>query len=637
MRTISIKNICLCICLIFSSIAAFGQKDSNDTRTGHTATINHVAFSPDGKFLASASSDHTIQIWEIRSGKIVLKIDASESVYAVAFSPDGKLIAGGTSEKVKLWDAKTGKQLKNSEEDSFGNLYVATSIAFSSDGKLLAAGSGGEGSEVVVWDIETGEESYRLAKAKSPIAFNKSGTRLATASGDDLIKIWDVESGDKIRTIEGAGVVVALAFNPNGRTIASIGGDEGSYEIKSWSVADGKQQEDFSPEIKPHGGFAFAPDGQSIIVADKVDYSAAIKSLDAETGAEQEDYGTVLAGFGDAFALSADGKMLAFSDSSGLNVAVLDLEAKEEIAVLKGHSVFAKSLAFSRDGKTLTAAYTDGSIAQWNAENGQLKKYISVKESERSVSDKLFLNSDGGILTTATYNQIDFYDIAAGEVVSAENSSLAFGDALKFSSDSKTLAAGGSNDITLYEVSSGRTLQKYDFPAALKNSADSDYLFPKPVFGKDGKFIAGVAKTGIVFWNLTTGKILRTIKKDFGDVAKADFSPNGKILVISTTYPHSITVVNAATGATIYKLEAHDAEFDISADGKILASSVSYEKLALTDLVSGKMLRAIKTDGEIYTLSAISFSPNNLILAVSGDNGITLYKTATGEKIRSMK
>lgn len=647
MLNMSKKTIYLCICLLLSTIAIFGQNESNDTRSGHTATINQVAFSPDGKFLASASSDHTIQIWEIGSGKIVLKIDAADSVYAVAFSPDGKFIAGGTGEKVKLWDAKTGKEIHSSEETSFGSLYVANSVAFSPDGKLLAAGNEGEDNEVVVWDVETGEESYRLTKAKSPITFNKSGTRLATASGDDLIKIWDVETSEKIRTIEGTGKTIALAFNPNGRTLVSVGENSGEREIMTWSVANGAQLEEFSPEFKLQGGCAFTPDGQSIVVVGHIEYDAVsivytgntgrreIKFLDAETGAEQDNFVTELSDFGNAFALSTDGKKIAFSDSSGLNVFVLDWETKEQIAALKGHSISVEIVAFSRDGKTLTGIYKDGSVVHWDTASGQLKKYVLLKkESNWSGFEGMYLDANGSVLAKNNYNQVLFYDTADGTFFSSEEADECYHRNFAFSSDSKTLLAGTSKGLELFELSTGKILKKYALPVSLELS---DAVMP--VFGKDGKTIVGITKTGITFWNMTKGKILRTIKKDFGedDIKNAVFSPDGKFLIISTgIYQTTILAVKVATGANLYKIEAYNQAFDISSDGKMLALHVSYDKLILTNLLSGKSLREIKDD-ELQTQSAIRFSHDNSILAVGGETGITLYKTATGEKIRSIK
>jgi|GEM_PF-3434755 len=161
----------------------------------HKDSVNSVSFSPDGKLLASGSSDHTIKLWEVATGKLLKTLEGHKgSVYSVSFSPDGKLLASGSYDKtIKLWEVASGKLLKTLE----GHKGLVKSVSFSPDGKLLASGS-----------------------------------------GDNTIKLWEVASGKLLKTLEGhKNYVISVSFSPDGKLLASGSWD---HTIKLWDVASGK-------------------------------------------------------------------------------------------------------------------------------------------------------------------------------------------------------------------------------------------------------------------------------------------------------------------------------------------------------------------------------------------------------------
>jgi WD40 repeat protein len=162
------------------------------TLTGYTSDVWSVAFSPDGRLLASGSNDKTIKLWEVASGSLVRTLSGhTDWVRSVAFSPDGRLLASGSyDDTIKLWEVASGREVRTLT----GHTGWVWSMAFSPDGRLLASGS-----------------------------------------NDKTIKLWDVASGREVRTLTGhTNWVNSVAFSPDGRLLAS-----GSYkEIRLWDISD---------------------------------------------------------------------------------------------------------------------------------------------------------------------------------------------------------------------------------------------------------------------------------------------------------------------------------------------------------------------------------------------------------------
>jgi WD40 repeat protein len=211
-------------------------------------SVYSVAFSPDGRLLASGSDDKTIKLWDVASGREVRTLSGHTSwVNSVAFSPDGRLLASGSSDQtIKLWDVASGREVRTLT----GHISPVESVAFSPDGRLLASGScgryeSGRGcvqGEIKLWDVASGSLVRTLSGHTGgvrSVAFSPDGRLLASGSKDTTIKLWEVASGREVRTLSGhTDWVLSVAFSPDGRLLASGSDDK---TIKLWEVASGRE------------------------------------------------------------------------------------------------------------------------------------------------------------------------------------------------------------------------------------------------------------------------------------------------------------------------------------------------------------------------------------------------------------
>jgi WD40 repeat protein len=282
--------------------------------------VYSVAFSPDGKTLASGAGDGTIKMWSMADGRELRTLSSnSEQVYSVAFSPDGKALASGLGDHtIRLWDVNTGKEIRTLS----GHDFEVRSVAFSPDGNVLASGAG---TNIKLWKVNTGKEIRTLSGhygAVYSVAFSPDGKTLASGSNDNFVMMWDIESGKQIQSIhDHSFLVLSVAFSPDGKLLAS-----GSWD-------------------------------------------RTIKLRDAVTGKEIR---TPLGYYGRIYsvAFSPDGKTIASGSDDNI-IKLWDVESGTEIRTLVGHTGTVNSVAFSPDGRTLASGSEDRTVKLWNVMDGQ--------------------------------------------------------------------------------------------------------------------------------------------------------------------------------------------------------------------------------------------------------------------------
>src|SRR5262245_25116494 len=443
----------------------------------------------------------------------------NSTVFSVAFSPDGRRLATGSkASAVKLWDAATGQELLTLKGDSN---YV-WSVAFSPDGKRLATGS--EDHTAKLWDAATGQELLTLKGHSGPVmsvAFSPDGKKLATGSKDPIVKLWDTVTGQELLTLKGqSGTAFSVAFSPDGRRLATGRED---LRVNLWDAATGQEL----LTLKGHSNYvwsvAFSPDGKRLATG-SLDHTA--KLWDAATGQELL---TLKGHLRDvrSVAFSPDGKRLA-TGSEDNTVKLWEAATGQELLTLKGHSAFVRSVTFSPDGKRLATGSSDGTVKLWDAATDQ--ELLTLKGHSSSVRSVAFSPDGKKLATESKDHAVNLWDAATGQELLTLKGHLRTVRSVAFSPDGRRLATGSEdNTAKLWDAATGQellTLKGHSGPVV------------SVAFSPDGKRLATGNKDYIVkLWDAVTGQELLTLKGHSSTILSVAFSPDGKRLAtVSSDY-----------------------------------------------------------------------------------------------------
>lgn len=543
-------------------------------------------------------------------------------VWSVAFSPDGKTLAtGGNEGIVRLWDVQTGTKLNETKP-----VGSAWHIRFYPDGKKFAVvGSTRVDPAVRVFETATGREVLVLHGHGGRVRgldISPDGKRIATGSRDGTIRLWNSETGAEETQIPfQRGEVYFVAFSPDGKTLAATGSQLAVFhKVGSWEMTAKTVTQ---PDLQEFGDLwcgTYTPDGKRFIAGG---FDGAIIVIDPGTGKLRKRFSTHKGSIKTLY-VSNDGSRL-FSASWDQTIRVTDLETGRVTDELHGHSSQIHGMAFTADGSLMATASADFTANLWRMADALDSGFHN--ENPVTACD---LSADGRkVLTEHPQGDLSFFRLTTLSTGNVEFRTPVEDGApvIRLSPDGRSFARlTGSGELIISETAAGAILRR----VKLFNGLGFDLCF-----SPDGEIIAVTGPDGSAkIIESATGNEVTTLAGHSKLLKKVVFSPNGKRLA-TAGLDSVIKIWDRATGRLLLTLSDHVKPVEalaFSPDGKTLASGGGDDIIRIWNVADGRILA--KYTGSSGSVSALAYSPDGKRLASASEvNAIHLWDTSSGHQV----
>jgi WD40 repeat protein/tRNA A-37 threonylcarbamoyl transferase component Bud32 len=594
-----------------------GQLGSLRAVLQHQDRVGAVAYSPDGKRIATGSKDNTARLWDAATGgPIGQPLEHRGRVKAVAFSPDGRaLLTGSEDGTARLWDSATGKPVSHPLEHQGG----VDEVAFSPDGRTLLTAS--RDLTARLWRVSTGEpigpplQHQALPRA---VAFSPAGEIAVTAGWDGKVRLWDAATGAPAgEPLEHLSPVMDVAFSPDGSRLLT-GCIDGTARI--WDVA----LRELIGQPVQHGGevwvVAFRPDGAAFLTAGS-DRSARLwDATTREPFGEPATHQVIIK----AAAFSPDGKTF-LTGSDDHTARLWDAATGRPVSVPLLHRARVGAVAFSPDGSRILTGSSDHAARLWDSPRltagsmgteGPVRRAVFSPDRTRLV---VVLSSDERI--------VQVWDTETGDAVGTPLLHSTKVKAIALSPDGSRLLTG-ANDSVLH-VWDADTRQAVGEPLVHESPVN------RAAFSPDGKrVLTGCTDSTVRLWDLESGQVRVGPLFHQGQLFVVSFSPDGTLLATAPD-DQTVRLWDATTGESMGPPLRHDGLVRAAVfnpDGTTILTAAFDRKATLWDVSTAAPI------GEPFAhqgpVQCVDFSPDGrTIITGSYDRTARLWDVATAMPI----